>query len=194
MAKADGADGVDLDYESLWGKDREAFSQFVELMAAECHQRGLQLAIAVHPKQKEPGDWDGEIAQDWARIGAAVDYFRPMCYDQNNSIAPHGPIASSDWIQKTMELAVKLVPASKIEIGIPVYGYDRKDKKSIPYTWSEFEKVEKLHGPAHRDPASQELTFQVQYDIAKKMGLRGLAVWRLGAEDPRFWTAFQKNR
>jgi spore germination protein YaaH len=35
---------------------------------------------------------------------------------------------------------------------------------------------------------------QVQYQIAKKMGLRGLAVWRLGAEDSQFWTAFQKNR
>src|SRR6185369_16188316 len=125
-AKTDGADGVDLDYELLYGKDRDVFSAFVEAMGAECHKQGLVLAIAVHPKAQEPGNWDGNLAQDWKRIGAAVDFFRPMCYDEHWATADAGPIASPSWVEATLKLALQEVPASKIELGIPVYGYDWK--------------------------------------------------------------------
>lgn len=104
---------------------------------------------------------------------------------------------------------VKLVSPSKIELGIPIYGYDWQEKSSVSYTWPQFEKVVKDHGPARRDPARGELTFNYgnqevwfvdtqgllpKYEMAKSRGLRGLAVWRLGDEDPEFWNTFKKER
>ncbi|MEA3340204.1 MAG: glycosyl hydrolase family 18 protein, partial [Chloroflexota bacterium] len=93
-----GYDGIDVDYESLNGSaDRDAFSLFIEELAAALHARGKLLSVTVHPKTREPGSWDGPQAQDWARIGAAADRFRVMTYGYHWGTSEPGPIAPLWW-------------------------------------------------------------------------------------------------
>jgi len=208
MTKADGGDGIDLDYELLKAGDRNNYSQFVEIMAKECHKQGLLLAVALHPKISEPGDWDGAQAQDWKRLGAVVDFLQPMCYDMHWATSEAGPIAPLDWTKKVLDLALKMAPARKIELGVPAYGYDWKGKTSISYTWKEFKVFMKKHPSVKRDPKTNELTLKYdgretwfvdskslgpKFDLAKEKHIRGLGFWRLGGEDPGFWDVVRKQ-
>ena len=93
LCKNKGYDGIDLDWESLRAADRNRFSAFVEELAKLLHQNNKILAIAVHPKTSEPGGWSGPKAQDWKRLGAAVDEFKIMTYDYSGSWGEPGPIA-----------------------------------------------------------------------------------------------------
>jgi spore germination protein len=210
MAKADGADGLDMDYEGLKAADKDALSEFMEVLSGECHKRGLILAMALHPKTAEPGSWDGDRAQDWARLGKAVDLFRPMAYDNHWATSDAGPIAPPEWTAQVLAHACALVDKRKIEMGIPAYGYDWLGKTSTGIGWPDFQKLVLQQGiQPRRDPSSAELTFkygqrevwfadakaeEAKFGQAKKAGVRGLALWHAGAEDPAFWDEFRKLR
>lgn len=209
LAKEDGFDGLDLDYESLPASTRDAFSDFVERCARVCRQEGLLLSIAVHPKESEPGSWDGPMAQDWKRIGAAVDVFRIMTYDFSWSTSEAGPIAPNDWVERVGRFAIANMPAVKVEIGIAAYGYDWRGRQGESMDWSTWQERVRQHGEPTRDPASREAVLRYddrtahfsdaeairpKMEIARRLGVRGLAMWRLGSEDPALWQVLDEFR
>lgn len=209
IAKEDGFDGLDLDYESMKPTAREPYVKFARMVREVCDKRQLKLAIAVHPKTAEPGHWDGPISQDWEALGAVVDRFRIMTYDFHWATSEAGPIAPLDWTTQVIEFAKTLVPSFKIEAGVASYGYDWRGKSAKSLTWTQWQELTKLHTWTQRDAASQENT--VEYDgrkvffsdavaikakteLAVKAGIRGVAMWRLGAEDPAVWEFLGKGR
>lgn len=202
IAKEDGFDGLDLDYESMRPAAREPYVRFAQMVREECDRRQLKLAIAVHPKTSEPGHWDGPISQDWRALGALVDRFRIMTYDFHWATSEAGPIAPLDWVGQVLEFAKTVVPAEKIEAGVASYGYDWRDKSAKSITWRDWQELTKLHTWTQRDSASQENTVEydgrkvffsdsvairAKTDLAAKAGVRGVAMWRLGSEDPGVW-------
>ena len=202
IASTDGVDGIDLDYESLQGKDRDSFTKLVQIIAKAAHAKKLRVVMAVHAKESEPGTWDGPIAQDYSALGKAVDLIRVMTYDAHWETSEAGPIAPPDWAERVLTFASTEVPPAKLELGIPGYGYDWLGKKGQGITWTEWSARVKAHGGGTRDAASQELTLsyngrtaffsdgeasRAKFASAKKLGLKGLALWRMGSEDPAFW-------
>ncbi|MHB8637224.1 MAG: glycosyl hydrolase family 18 protein [Fimbriimonadaceae bacterium] len=204
----DRLDGIDLDYESLKAADRDNFSDFVDALAAELHAKHKLLAVSLHAKTSEPGTWDGPEAQDWARIGAAADRVRVMCYDQHWETSEAGPVASIAWVEPVMRFAVSVIPAAKLDIGIPGYGYDWVGKKGADLDWTQFSS---LPGSAKavRDAASQELVLShgdatawfcdaaadvPKFELARTLGVRGVCLWQLGCVDPKFWPEVQSLR
>ena len=204
-----GYDGIDLDWESLRVKDRDRFSAFVESLAAVLHAQGKVLAIAVHPKTSEPGDWSGAKAEDWSRIGAAVDEFKVMTYDYSGPWSPPGPVAPPDWMDEVIAHAETLVASEKIMMGLPFYGYDWSGGTAAGLNWSDVQAILAAHGPAIlRDPsgeatftytdgggAAHTVFFQDSPAIQAKLdmmlqshaGIRGIAIWVMQGEDPEFW-------
>jgi len=209
IAKEEGLDGLDVDYELLEAKDRAAFSAFVTGLSLAAHARGLLVGIAVHPKDSEPGSWDGPQAQDYAALGRAVDYFHVMTYDYHWQTSEAGSLAPPDWVRKVMAFAAAEVPKAKLEMGLNSYGYDWQGKKGVTMTWPEWAKLAAAGNPAYRDPMTRELIMRTQgHEIwypdaeaympkikaAKELGLLGGAMWVLGQEDPAFWAAWEGNK
>ncbi len=210
-------DGIDIDYESLNGaSDREAFSLFIEELATELHAHGKLLSIAVHPKTREPGSWDGPQAQDWERIGAAVDRFRVMTYAYHWSTSKPGPIAPLWWMEDVVGFATSVVPPNNVYMGIHFYGHDWTGASSSSVTWETAQTLISAHGATQRwkdketwrrtvaEPwfaytDEQGQPHEVWYadrdsvaarlKVVRKYGLGGIAVWRLGGEDPANWSA-----
>lgn len=211
LCESQGYDGIDLDWESLRVKDRDRFSSFVEELAQALHAQGKVLGIAVHPKSSEPGGWSGARAQDWARIGAAVDEFKVMTYDYSGSWSAPGPIAPPDWMDAVVAHAESLVPAPKIMMGLPFYGYDWHGGKASGLDWADAQALIEQYQPAlERDPSGEvtfgyedlrgarhTVFFQDEASIRAKLGMmvqkhagiHGIAIWVLNREDPRFWDA-----
>jgi len=203
-----GYDGIDIDYESLYAEDREAFSTFIEELAAALHARGKRLSTTVHPKTEEGGTWGGPQAQDWARLGAVSDEFKIMIYDYHHGASEAGPIAPLDWADDVLTYAESQVEPGKIFMGVPFYGYDWVGTKGESIEWRQAVKRAKMYNArVARDERSGEAWFT--YDEGRHIvyfndgetlrgrlammqtrhpDIAGISIWRLGGEDPANWT------
>ena len=124
-------DGIDIDYESLMASDRDNYSLFMEDLAALVHAEGKILTTAVHTKAGM-GTWYDPQAQDYQRIGNAVDEMLIMTYDlhwatsptYNNPPLTAGCQATPDWMNDVACFAISEIDdPSKIQLGLPFYGY-----------------------------------------------------------------------
>jgi spore germination protein YaaH len=200
MLKQDGAQGVDLDFESLKGDDRDRYSAFVAALAKLLHKEGMNLSVTVHPKQEPVGGWDGTKSQDYKALGAVADRFNIMTYDFSWSTSPAGPIAPNDWVERVIKFASSQVDPSKIGMGIACYGYDWNKNPATSLAFDEFDPKN-----ATPDPKSGELVegkkhfsgaeaFRQKYQLATKLGIKSIAFWYCGSEDPKVWNLLPTRR
>ncbi|MEZ4767988.1 MAG: glycosyl hydrolase family 18 protein [Caldilineales bacterium] len=214
LVSDNGYDGIDIDYESLNPADRDAFSLFIEELAAALHAEGKLLSIAVHAKTDDAGAWSGAAAQDWTRLGAAVDAFKIMTYDYHNGASEAGPIAPLDWVDAVLSYAATVVPPEKTWMGVPFYGYDWTGSTGQSVNWRQALKLAEQNGAVpQRDPSSGEAWFTygdgsrtVYFNDSETMMARigiirdshpniaGIAIWPLGGEDPANWTTLRNAR
>jgi len=208
-----GYDGIDIDYEMLEGTDRDAFSLFIEELAAALHQEGKILSIAVHPKTWDWRARGGSVAQDWSRIGPAVDRFRIMTYGVHWSGSDPGPIAPVPWMRDVLKYATSVVPHNKVYVGIHLYGLNWPEEGGAgSLTWDSAQALLQREGisPSWEETASEPwftypdgsggqrevwyangASVSARLDLVRDYGLGGIAIWRLGGEDPDVWTAIQ---
>ena len=203
-----GYDGVDLDFESAPAADRDLLSSFVEELAAALHADGRTLGMAVHPKTSEPGDWFGARAEDYARLGAAVDEFQVMTYAYSGAWSGPGPIAPTGWMDRVMDFAVTQVDPAKVWLGVPFYGCDWWPHGAAEITWRQADHRRLAHHAHITRTASKEarftyrdargkhtvyfqdrtaLTAKLDVVTSRHPDLGGVAIWVMGGEDPRFW-------
>jgi spore germination protein len=200
--------GIDIDYEGLHAGDRQAFSTFVSQLAAALHAHGKILSVAVFAKTTGAGYGGQNVAQDYRVIGRAADQVRLMAYDYHWGTSPPGPIAPVSWVRAVLGYARTQIPASKIVLGIPLYGYDWVGDHGTDLTWQQAVQLAAAHRvPVHYDSSSQSPWFtytdssgrahQVWFEnpessaakfaIAKDMGIGGMFLWMYGNEAPGTW-------
>lgn len=126
----EGLDGIDLDYEgfafsdgsSTWATTRPAWVQFVKDLSDKLHANGKILTTAVPPMYNDRYDGtSGYWVYDYKRIAPYMDNIRIMTYDY--SWSKPGPIAPVAWVRSVAKFAKTQVPADKIQLGVPTYGY-----------------------------------------------------------------------
>ncbi len=216
LVKEKGFDGIDLDWEALKSRDRQPFATFVEELAAALHAEGRFLSIAAFPKTQDPGRWDSQRAMDYKRLGAAVDEFKVMAYNFSGPWSGPGPQAPLEWVDKVLSFTQSQVPAGKIYLGIPFYGYDWHAGKATAVLPSGADAAAAQYRvTVGRDAASGEATlrytdsegvahvvyYQDEKAVAAKLDLlrkkhpriAGIAIWVMGQEDPAFWTAIARG-
>ena len=203
--------GIDVDYEhGTRSEDRAVFSLFVRELAVALHTAGKKLSVTVQPKLSEPGNQPRHHIQNWKAIGAVADEVHIMLYDYwpDNG---HGSQSPLWWWKEQAEFAVTQIPADKIMLGAPTYGYHWAGDKS-PVEDLEWRSIETLRNQVgasrvfDRATRSARYSFQqsgtrhhVWYEdsgalvkrarVVRNYGLRGIFFWRLGGEDPRMWRA-----
>ncbi|BAL99366.1 glycosyl hydrolase family 18 protein [Caldilinea aerophila] len=204
-------DGIDIDYESLAAEDRELFTRFIEELAAALHVRKKTLSIAVHAKTDDVGSWGGPAAQDWLRLGAAADRFKIMTYDYHHAASQAGPIAPLFWIDAVLRYAATVVPPHKTYVGIHFYGYEWVGSSGRGIEWRQAVKTAQMYNTAIQRDESGEAWFRYDADrytvyfadaenlrvklpaiSAAHPDLAGIAIWRLGGEDPENWQAIRE--
>lgn len=130
LAVNNGFAGIDIDLEAVQPAMKTQMSSFISALATGLHNQSKKLIISIPPMSG-----DGQPAYlagyDYAAIGAAVDYFQLMTYDEvgpgwssSSSATWPGPELGLDWMQAKLAYAVSRVPAAKVLEGLPTYGYD----------------------------------------------------------------------
>lgn len=210
LVEENGFDGLDIDYENLLAEDREAFTLFIEELAAALHANGRILSIAVHAKVDDAGSWGGPAAQDWARLGAAADEFKIMTYDYHWSTSEAGPIAPLDWVDEVLTYAATVVPPEKTWVGVHFYGYDWVGSAAESLEWRQIiKRAGQQEAAIQRDVPgeawfsygsdddssrhtvyftdAQALAERLAFVAERHPDIAGIAIWRLGGEDPGNW-------
>jgi len=152
------------------------------------------------------------------QYAALNDRIYLMLYDEHYGSGDPGPVASQAWYERRAEVLLKSVPANKAVLAIGAYGYDWNDagpKESgsaltfqdvmekarenevkvrfdsvalNPYiTWTDEDSTDHVAWYLDGVTAYNELV------AARRLGARGNALWRLGAEDPSLWRALRPN-
>jgi spore germination protein YaaH len=209
LAVRRGYAGVDVDYENLNAGDRQAFTAFVAGLSRALHARGKLLSVAVFAKTAAAGSSPVSAAQDYAAIGRAADQVRVMAYDYHWSASGPGPIAPAGWVRDVIRYARSQVPARKVILGLPLYGYDWAGQRGANLTWRQAVTLAARHQvPVRYDTASQSPWFTYQAGgrrhevwfenpastrakaaLARAAGIGGVFCWMYGDEAPGTWQA-----
>lgn len=119
-----GYKGVDIDFEYILAEDRDAFSAFVWQVAEAMRGAGYQTSVALAPKTS--ADQPGLLYQgkDYRALGEAADHVLLMTYEWGYTYGPPMAVAPLNQVRRVVEYALTEIPAAKIDLGIPNYGYD----------------------------------------------------------------------
>ena len=202
--------GIDVDYENLHAADRQAFSTFVTRLAHALHAQGKVLSVAVFAKTSDAGTDPRNVAQDYAAIGRAADQVRLMGYDYHWASSAPGPVAPIGWVRAVLRYARTQIPASKIILGVPLYGYDWVGHHGTGVSWLQAVRLSRqYHAAAHYDQADQAPWFsyrdaaghehtvwfenaassRAKFDAARSAKVGGVYLWMYGYEDTGTWSA-----
>jgi len=216
LTTKDGWDGISLDVEKTPPGDRNNFSALVTELGKALKAKDKVLNISIPAKFIDyPADlWSG--AYDYAAIGKSADQIILMTYDEHGLGTTQGPIASAAWVDRVITFATGKIAKEKIVLGLPVYSFDWGTAKPlIPDYLSYIQTVDRakkmgveiLLDPSGKVPqfiytekgARHEVFFEnvgslrIKMDYALKHKLHGVAIWRLGMEDPGIWDQLIKT-
>ena len=199
VAAAEPFDGVQIDFEAIPVRDRDNFVTFLGQLKAGLGPRIL--SVAVPARLSAAGD-----ALGYARLAAVADRIVVMAYDEHWSTSEPGPVASMDWCRSVAAYARSVVPVDRLVMGLPFYGRawgDRRTNRALKYSAVEELIAEKGIGVFFRESGIPRVRYQetvnvdVYYDDAESLlermrlyrdsGVRAVAFWRLGQEDPAVW-------
>lgn len=116
--------GLDIDFEYIFSRDREAYNQFVNKVVQRLHPLGYTVTTALAPKTR--ADQPGLLyeAHDYAFHGVNVDHVILMTYEWGYTYSPPRAVAPVNLVEEVLQYAVTEIPSEKILMGIPNYGYN----------------------------------------------------------------------
>jgi spore germination protein len=200
-----GYEGVNIDFENIAPADRDLFSGMMSNVYARLHPLNKLVTAALPSKTAETyGGFSGPF--DYAALAPNLDLALIMAYDQHYAGGPAGPIADVAWVNDVLNYATTQIPAKKVLLGLPFYGYNwiigRNGARSMSYGDIE-NTVLGTGAQIQMDAASQSPFFtysghlvwfensaslKAKTDLVGVHGLAGWGGWRLGQEDPNFWS------
>lgn len=201
IIEAESGAGIVFDFEQLPATGLPAYQQFLREARAAFAPKGWLVTLAV------PLDDPAWNMRAFSEVG---DRLFLMNYDQHASWDDPGPVAAQPWFAANLTRVMKDIPPGKAIVAIGGYCYDFTDKTASDITVGEAWSLARDAGETVQfDPGQGNSTFAYQDDIGTKhvvwlldaasawnqlratkaSGAAGYALWRLGSEDPGYWSA-----
>jgi spore germination protein YaaH len=213
--------GINIDFENVYLKDKENLVQFVREMTPFMHEQGLSVSIDVTPKSTNEM-WS--MFYDRPALAEVVDYMMLMAYDEYWATSPKsGSVSSLPWVERSVTalLTTDKIPPSKLVLGVPFYTRQWteetkngkltatsktltmeaaqtiiKDKKLTPTFLADTGQnyVEYKEGSKLiRIWLEDEVSIKARMALVDKYNLAGVATWRRGFERPAIWDVMKDN-
>jgi len=194
-AKAKDYGGYILDFENLSPSATPAYAPFLARLRDALKPSGRELWVTASLGA------DPALIHD---LSAAADTVVVMAYDQCWATGTPGPVAGQSWLEQTLDAKLG-ADLSRYVVALGAYGYD----------WPAAGPAQVISAPAAtalakaqgqtvtRAPPDDNPhfaygghsvwyldagTFRAQRAAANSRHARGVAIWRLGLEDPALWT------
>lgn len=213
-----GFDGVNIDIEDVFMDDSGRLSEFYTELGSAMKNRGYFLSASVPARIRDYPPFNPfSDPFDYGVIGAAVDQFIVMLYNEHGwpGSGP-GPVVSSGWMNKVIAYTLTKMPVEKIVAAISVFGFDF-NLTTGQNTYATYEMAAELaerYGQSitfdqdtltpmfsYTDDQGNEheVWFENAESIIAKLkltwqqGIAGVALWRLGMEDPAVWQRIESE-
>jgi spore germination protein YaaH len=204
-------DGINIDMENLNLTDKDSFSLMIKELSDALHHDGKVVTVSVpaNTGDSRANPWSPWF--DYEKLGNYSDGLMIMTYDEHNPRTKPGSTASVDWTEATIHYALKQgVPPLKILLGIAGYGWDwdttadkavyssyaqlmdQKNKYKAKVVWDSHSQTPHFNY-VDKDQHNHQVWFEnsdsleFKLNLVEKYNLRGIGIWRLGLEDPKYW-------
>jgi len=207
-----GSTGLLVEWSQLDPGNKAATSGLLRELSARLHAAGKQLWFSVPPGN----DFD---AFDMEAVAECCDRMVANLHDENSEPEDPGPVASNDWFQGWLSAMMVYGDPGQWVIGLGAFGYDwRKDNKTVEQI--AFTDVMARAAAAGVDPASvnslqdsphfnylggtdedvehevwflDAVTFANELRLAAPYHPGGIALNRVGTEDPAVWDVLRHD-
>lgn len=198
----DGYRGLVVDFEGMTSADTALTRAVVARIASNVRNRGFGPVTVAVPATDTAG-YPARLFE------SSADMLLVMLYDLHWATSPPGAITEPGWVRRSLATRVAEGGASRLVAALPLYGYVWKPSTGAPASAISFDDARRLATesgvPLERDPATQSLRAvrpdgdrwelwvsdavqlrALEREVAS-LGVRRLAYWRLGLEDPGVW-------
>ena len=210
-----GADGLNVDIESLKVETGVFFIQFIRELSIACRKNGITLSV------------DNIIPEEYNAFynipeqAKVVDYVILMAYDEHYLGSEAGSVASLLWVNSAVEKSLKKCPKEQLVLALPFFTrlwkvVEKNDEKTYTSKLLNLREAESLI--EEKDPEKswkKDLgQFYIRYEgedfetyycmwhedrkslmlkslIAREQDLGGLAAWKMGDEFEGLWTVLK---
>ena len=209
QAKAHGYTGYQLDFENLAAADHDSLSTFSNSLASRLQAGGLHYSVAVIPRRSTSSLSGPAAIYDYPSLTQGAGWLTMMAYDEHTRQEDPGPVAGLDWVKQVMAFSTTRLDPARVYLGVPLYSRDFS-LAAAPTARSYSDTL----GVAARSSGTLSWQFDVataraeyiadgvqhvawldsRASLAAKIGLAhdthlaGVSAWRLGFEDPDFWS------
>lgn len=206
-------EGINLDFEHMYQRDRDEYVILVRELAAELKQEGIITSVDVNVPD---GSSEWSLCYNSKAISDSCDYIMVMAYDQyGQSSNTAGPVAGLDWVEKNLKKMLERdeIDNDKLVLGVPFYSrqWNVKDGKVTKTTAITMETAKKQ---VNNDDWNEELgqyvalktnsngvktityvedekSLEKKLELVEKYDLAGVAAWRRGYETEDVWRVIE---
>jgi len=214
-AKDRGLSGINLDVENVAPQLRTEYTALVRELSAKLRAEELSLTLSIPAKTTDDttSPWSG--AFDYKALGPLADWIVPMAYDEHLPGYSAGPVASATWVEQVTAFAASQVGPEKVLLGIPAYAYDWRKGSTDGYGLSvpeamnlavaskavvQWDEAALVPYFAYIGSGQERVVYfenarslEAKLAIVKRYGLSGIAIWRMGLEDPGIWSVIKQS-
>lgn len=198
--------GINLELEDIKNRNDKNFvaleKEFYEIL----HPQGFLVTTNAWPEDDQ---------YDVTKLQHYNDYLFIMAIDEHTDDSNPGDLSNQHWVEEMLDSVCTKIPSEKVILTVQGGGYDWPESstgKSISYQQA-VSFAQENKSKITYDPISSNLHY-TYYDLdslehtvyftdaatnfneirmADDWATGGVALWRLGSEDPRLWSFFQKN-
>lgn len=214
-------DGINIDFENVYLKDKQRLVQFVRELTPYLHEQDLVVSIDVTIKSRSE-NWS--MFYDRAALAEVVDYVMVMTYDEHWGSSPvAGSVASLPWVEEGLKGVLEEVPNEKLLLGVPMYTRlwkeEKKDGKTVvsqdAYTMEGIENwlreheveltydeasgqmygeyVDEQSGATYKVWVEDEVSMEKRIALVDKYDLAGVASWSRYFAKPEIWETIEQE-
>ena len=200
-----GYQGVNIDFEYILPEDRDYFTAFVGKAANLLNQLGFYVTVALAPKYSDNQKGLLYEGMDYKALGQAANWVFLMTYEWGYTYGPPMAVAPINQVRRVVEYALGRIPAYKICMGMPNYGYDwplpfvRGTTKAktlgnieavqmaifygVPVLFDETAQSPYFtywqYGVEHQVWFEDVRSYQAKFKLAEEYSLRGIGAWQI---------------
>ena len=216
ILKEKGYGGLDVDFEYIRPELGAAYAAFVDRLRRELNSLGCSVLVALAPKTFAGQRGLLYEAHDYAALGRAANGVLLMTYEWGYTAGPPMAVAPLDKVRQVVDYALTEIPAEKLFLGVPVYGYDwplpfregvtrgesvspqealalaRRHGAEIRYDetaqapWFRYTAAE---GREHEVWFEDARSSYAKFRLAAEKGLQGVGLWNLMRPAPQTYLA-----
>lgn len=208
-AAANGAIGVLVDMETLSPGDANAYLGMLAEFKRAAHEQSMMLVAAIPA---------GSQAYHTEAVAVLADAVLVIMHGESYAASGPGPLASQAWFEEAMNHFTGIIPKDKLIVGIGSYGLDWALTPTGTATGLTYDQAMSTASEAGALPGlsakARNMTFGYQdasgrthnvwfldavttwneWKRISEAGVLGVALWRLGSEDPNIWTFLGKAK